>query len=49
MDIYTVDYSGTAPKCECLEWLHTEMPCKHVFALLQQNNILWNDLAEEFR
>lgn len=46
---YTVDISGIATSCTCPDWLNREMPCKHLFALLQYGGVTWSDLPEPFR
>ena len=46
---YTVDISGISTSCTCQEWLKHELPCKHVFAVLQHGGISWEDFPDPFR
>ncbi|XP_038049691.1 uncharacterized protein LOC119723202 [Patiria miniata] len=38
-----------APKCECQDWKHTFLPCKHLFAVLSNSNLTWDDLPVSYR
>ena len=46
---YNVDIGGSMPTCQCPVFFREELPCKHVFAVLQKSNVSWDDLPETFR
>ena len=48
-DIYAVELTGCFPRCTCIDWLETELPCKHVFHVLNSMGLSWNELPEVFR
>ena len=37
------------PSCSCPYYTHKKMLCKHIFLLLESNNIKWQDFPEKFR
>ena len=37
------------PRCTCIDWLETELPCKHIFHCLKVQQMSWNDLPEVLR
>ena len=46
---YCADLSGPYPSCNCRDFLHTDMLCKHIIAVLMYTPTTWNDLPEPFR
>lgn len=46
---YRVDISGDMPSCQCPVFMKEELPCKHVFAVLQKSYVSWDDLPLHFR
>ena len=46
---YTVELTGCMPRCTCIDWLETELPCKHIFHCLKVQEMSWDDLPEVFR
>ena len=48
-DIYAVELTGCFPRCTCIDWFETELPCKHIFHILNSTGLSWNDLPEVFR
>ena len=46
---YAVELTGCFPRCTCIDWLETELPCKHVFHVLNSMGLSWNELPEVFR
>ena len=36
------------PRCLCYAWIKSELPCKHIFAILKHIYITWEDLPETF-
>ena len=48
-DVYVVILGPTVPLCTCMYWMQTEMPCKHLLAIMHTYNISWEELPEHFR
>ena len=46
---YEVDIDAYNPRCTCYAWLKSELPCKHIFAVLAHTYVSWYDLPESFR
>ena len=46
---YTVELTGCMSRCMCIDWLETELPCKHMFHCLRVQQMSWSDLPEVFR
>lgn len=46
---YIVNINGPSVTCECRYQMKTELPCKHIFALLQHTHVVWEDLPHEYR
>ena len=49
IDLYCVELQGCFPKCSCTDWLENELPCKHVFHVLNTFKLTWHDPPEVFR
>ena len=49
MSTYTVNFSSEKPSCTCPDWLKTEMPCKHFFAVFNNTNFSWEQLPLNYR
>ena len=45
---YSVAIDAYNPTCECKHWKKTELPCKHIFAVLENSYVQWSDLPETF-
>ena len=39
----------TSPKCECLSWKKTKLPCKHIFAVMLFSSQSWTPLPKSYR
>ena len=37
------------PRCSCFAWIKSELPCKHIFAIIEHTYITWEDLPESFQ
>ena len=48
-DTYSVELTGCFPRCTCVDWFDTELPCKHIFHVLTYSRMGWDDLPEVFR
>ena len=46
---YNVDIDCYNPRCSCYVWIKSELPCKHIFAIIEHTYITWDDLPESFR
>ena len=46
-DRYAVNI--TLPRCECLSWKKTKLPCKHIFAVMLFSSKSWTSLPESYR
>ena len=46
---YTVDIEAINPTCTCRAWVQSELPCKHIFAVLENSSYNWEDLSAQFR
>ena len=40
------DISSDKPSCTCPDWLKTEIPCKHFFAVFNNMNFSWNSCLQ---
>ena len=36
------------PRCSCFAWIKSELPCKHIFTIIEHTYITWEDLPESF-
>lgn len=46
---YQVDLDAFNPRCTCKAWVKSELPCKHIFAILLNTGLEWHDFPESFR
>ena len=46
---YCVNFEEEFPKCECKSFARTEVPCKHMFAVLRYSEAVWTDIPENYR
>ena len=46
--VYSIELQGCLPKCSC-DWMENELPCKHIFLVLNTFDLTWHDLPEVFR
>ena len=44
-----MELTGCMPRCTCVDWLETELPCKHIFHCLKVQQMTWNDFARGFQ
>ena len=47
--MYMIDITGTFPRCTCIDWLENELPCKHIFHVMNTTALSWEELPEVFR
>jgi len=45
--VYRIDLSGSIPTCQCIDFSHWFMPCKHMLAVVQHFG--WQCLPEQYR
>ena len=45
--VYEIDIK--LPKCDCLSWKRTKLPCKHMFAVFLNSEESWTSLPEIYR
>ena len=47
-NFYDVDVDCYNPRCSCYAWIKSELPCKHIFTIIEHTYITWDDLSESF-
>ena len=39
----------TLPSCSCRHFRRTKFPCRHIFMLVDEGHVTWEDLPQEYR